>query len=114
MLKVDHFLKNGDDDFGLDGFDYNLVHFVEPCFFHVLRLCVSGTGDYHGLLDLVVFVELPYAFSGVITILNGHAAVHEDQAIMAAESTCILHDVESVSAVRCLIYYICDFEITYF
>ena len=41
--------------------------------------------DY-GLVDLVVFMELPDAFGGIVSIFDGHVAVHEDQAIGTAES----------------------------
>ena len=60
---------------------------------------MSGAGNDHGLLDLVVFVELPYAFRGIVPVLNRHVAVHEDQAVGATESARILDDIESVSAV---------------
>ena len=60
---------------------------------------MAGTGDDHGLLDIAFLVELPDAFCGLISVQNGHVAVHEDQAIGITVAASIFHKIKSVLAV---------------
>lgn len=65
----------------------------------------------HGLLYLLFLIILPYAFGALVAIHNGHAAVHEDQAVGAAISAGVFDNIESILTIRCSIYEVCDFAI---
>ena len=55
---------------------------------------------------------LPDALGGIVSIFDGHVAVHEDQAIGTAEPAWILDDIQSILAIWCSIYNVSNFKIT--
>ena len=73
---------------------------MDPRLLHVFRLRVAGRSDDHGLLGLALFVEVSNAFGAVVTILNGHVAVHEDQGVRAPLAACVLDHVERILAIE--------------
>ena len=72
---------------------------------------MTGTSDYHGLLNFIFLMVLPDAFGTVESVHYGHVAVHEDQAVGVTVYFAVLDDIESILTVGCPIYKVCYLEI---
>jgi hypothetical protein len=78
FAKSHHFLKNALYNIYASWLRNNLIHRIFPCLFYVLSLRVASTCNNHGLRQEPVFLELSNFFCRLITVHDGHTAIHED------------------------------------
>ena len=95
-LVVEHFLQNIHHQIRSHWFRNHFIDLVTPGFLDVFFLSVACTSDDHGLFNIIDLAISPDFGTCFIAIHNGHAAIHQDDAVTEALFTRSLETFKSV------------------